>query len=35
MMKLRDKSLKVFRFSRKDEDWNVCKQNLTMLFATN
>ena len=26
MMKLRDKSLKVFRLSRKDEDWNVYKQ---------
>ena len=25
-MKLRDKSLKVFRLSRKDEDWNVYKQ---------
>ena len=26
VMKLRDKSLKVFRLSRKDEDWNVYKQ---------
>ena len=26
MMKLRDKSLKVFHLSRKNEDWNVYKQ---------